>query len=99
MIDREDMIALIKAYESILNIISVVTDLTGGYTIDDDKYNGIYNIYDVIKRNSRYSEDGDEDDDPLQAVLNAINITAEEKYKLIKIGYDSENGADYGSNE
>ena len=76
-----------------------VTDLTGGYTIDDDKYNGIYNIYDVIKRNSRYSEDGDEDDDPLQAVLNAINITAEEKYKLIKIGYDSENGADYGSNE
>ena len=33
MIDREDMIALIKAYESILNIISVVTDLTGGYTM------------------------------------------------------------------
>ena len=84
MIDREDMIALIQAYESILNLLAVVTDLTGGYSIDDDKYNGIYNIYDVIKRNSRYPEDVDEDDDPLQAILNAINITAEEKYELLK---------------
>ena len=93
MMERNDMIDLIKAYESIENLSAVITGLTGGYPIDDDKYNGIYKIYDILKRNSRYPGADDFDEDNFQAIINAINKTPEEKYNLLKIrnnGYDSD---------
>ncbi len=83
--NREDMIALIEAYESIQNLITAVTDLTGGYTIDNERYNGIYNVLEVIRNNSRFPGDDDTSEEQLQAILNAINVTAAEKYELIKV--------------
>ena len=85
MLDREDMIALIKATESFNRLNDRIIAITGGYDIKCEEYSGLYEIYDVIKRNSRYFEDDDHDEDMFRAIIFAINKTPEEKYDLLKL--------------
>lgn len=86
---REDMIMLIEAVEAINRLEDIVLDLTDGYPIANDRFQGIFNVYDVLYNNSRYvnmESDYDRDFDPeeeFRAIINAINKTPEEKYELI----------------
>ena len=84
MLNREDMIALIRAEEAFNRLNDRIIALTGGYGIDNEEYDGFYELYEVIRRNSRFSESDDYDEDMLRAVVNAINKTPEEKYELLK---------------
>ena len=83
--DREDMIALIEAFESFVKLNDLIMSITDGYQIANKEYTGIENIYDVIKKYSRYWEDDDESEDKFRAVMYAINATPEEKYELLKV--------------
>lgn len=82
--NKEDMIALIKAIESFNRLNDRIIAITGGYDIDCEEYNGLYELYEVIRRNSRFSGSDDYDEDMLRAVVCAINKTPEEKYELLK---------------
>ena len=84
MISKEDMIALIKAVEAFNRLNNRITAITGGYSIACEEYDGLYEIYEVIRRNSRYSGISDQDEDTLRVIVNAINKTPEEKYELLK---------------
>lgn len=81
---RKDMIDLIMAFESFEKLNSFINRLTNGYNISNSDYDGLYNIYEVIKRNSRYPGEDDHDVDTFRAIMFAINKTAEEKYELLK---------------
>ncbi len=84
MLDREDMIELIEAFEAFERLNSMINKISGGYNIDDPDFDGLYNIYEVIKRNSRFPGEEDYDVETFRAIMFAINKTAEEKYDLIK---------------
>ena len=84
MLDREDMITLIRAVESLDRLNSKITSITNGYGIDGEEFDGLFEIYEVLKRNSRYSGSDDHDEDMFRAIIYAINKTSEEKYELLK---------------
>ena len=84
MLDKKDIIDLIKAQESFNKLNNQVIDLTGGSDIKNDKYDGLYKIYDVIKRNSKYNKEDDHDYDVFNSIIRSDKITPEEKYNLIK---------------
>ncbi len=84
MLNKNDMIDLIKAVESFNKLNSQIAALTNGYDIDNEEYNGLYGIYEVLRRNSRYPGTSDHDEDMFRAVIYAINKTPEEKYELLK---------------
>ena len=84
MLDKNDMIDLIEALESFNKINDQISDLTGGSDIKSEKYNGLYKIYDVIKRNSKYNKEDDHDYDVFNSIIRSDKITPEEKYNLIK---------------
>lgn len=85
MLNRQDMISLIKAVESFNKLNDRIIYMTNGYSIDCEEYDGLYEIYEVLRRNSRYSGTSDHDEDMFKAIINAINKTPEEKYELLKI--------------
>ena len=81
----EDMIILIKAFESVSKLNDIIKSITGGYGIDAEGLDSIFDIFEVIRNNSRYAGlDEDEDYETFRAILYAINISTEEKYALIK---------------
>lgn len=81
---KKDMIALIRAEESFNRLSDQISAMTGGYGLDDDMYEGLFEIYEVLRRNSRFPGKGDYDEDMFRAVIYAINKTPEEKYELLK---------------
>ena len=81
--NKEDMIAIIKAEEAFNRLNSRITALTNGYNIDCEEYEGFYELYEVLRRNSRYPGTSDYDEDMFRAIINAINKTPEEKYELL----------------
>ena len=84
MLNKEDMISLIKALESFDKLNTKISSITNGYGISGDEFEGLFEVYEVIRRNSRFSESDDYDEDMLRAVIYAINKTPEEKYELLK---------------
>ena len=84
MLDREDMIALIEAVESYRRLNQIIITITDGYCISHSDFTALDNIYEVIKRNSRYYDESDYSVDQFNAIINAINVDAEEKYELLK---------------
>ena len=84
MMEKEDMIRLIEAFEAWVLLNRLVTELTDGYRIGNEKLLKLDGIYEVIRNNSRYYTDEDRDEDNLDAIMHAQNITAEEKYELIR---------------
>ena len=85
MLDKKDMIDLIKAQESFNKLNNQVIDLTGGSDIKNDKYDGLYKIYDVLKRNSKYNKEDDHDYDVFDSIIHSDKTSPEEKYKLIML--------------
>lgn len=83
MLDRQDMIALIKVVEAFNRLNNRITVITNGYGVACEEYDGLYEIYEVIRRNCRYSGASDKDEDTLRAIINAINKTPEEKCDLL----------------
>ena len=81
---KKDMIALIRAEESFNKLSSSIAAITGGHGIEGDEYDGFYDLYEVLRRNSRFSGSDDYDEDMFRAVIYAINKTPEEKYELLK---------------
>ena len=81
---KKDMIALIKAVESFNRLNDRIGHITNGYHIDCDEYEGLYEIYEILRRNSRYPGTSDHDEDSFRAIIYAINKTPEEKYELLK---------------
>ena len=84
MMEKEDMIRLIEAFEAWEMLNRVVHELTNGYRIGNEKLLKLDGIYEVIRNNSRYYTDEDRDEDNLDAIMHAQNITAEEKYEMIR---------------
>lgn len=84
MIDKKDMIDLIIALESFDKLNFQVSVLTGGSDIKNENINGLYNIYEVIKRNSKFSKEDDSDYDMFNSIIHADDKSPEEKYNLIK---------------
>ena len=84
MLNKEDMISLIKALESFDKLNTKISSITNGYGISGDEFEGLFEVYEVIRRNSRFSESDDYDEEMLRAVIYAINKTPEEKYELLK---------------
>ena len=82
--NREDMIDLIKVEEAINRLNDKITSLTNGYGLSGEEYEDIYQLYEVLRRNSRYPGTDDHDEDMFRAIVNAINKTPEEKYELLK---------------
>lgn len=82
MLEKKDMIDLIEALDSFNRLNDQVSALTGGADIKNERYDGLYNIYDVIKRNSQYNKEDDRDYDMFDSVIHS-NKSAEEKYNLI----------------
>ena len=80
MIEKEDMIRLIEAFEAWELLNRMVHELTNGYRIGNEKLIKLDGIYEVIRNNSRYYTD----EDNLDAIMHAQNISAEEKYELIR---------------
>lgn len=81
---KEDMIDLIKVEEAINRLNDKITSLTNGYGLSGEEYEDIYQLYEVLRRNSRYPGSDDHNEDMFRAVIHAINKTAEEKYELLK---------------
>lgn len=84
MLDKKDMIRLIDAYTAINKINNSISEMTGGYPIDNEIYNGIYNLYDIIFEHSKFA--GRTDDDALnefRAIMNGIWLSSEERYSLL----------------
>ena len=84
MLNRQDMMSLIKAVEAFNRLNNRIIAITNGYSIDCKEYEGLYEIYEVIRRNSRYSGTSDKDEETLRAIINAINRTTEEKCDLLR---------------
>ncbi len=82
---KQDMIKLIKAAESANNLNNMIIMLTSGYPIDNEGYSKIFLVYEVLFNNSKYAgREDDESYEEFRAILNAMNLTPEEKYDLIK---------------
>ena len=84
MMEKEDMIRLIEAFEAWELLNWMVHELTNGYRIGSEKLLKLDGIYEVIRNNSRYYTDEDTDEDNLDAIMHAQNISAAEKYELIR---------------
>ena len=84
MMEKEDMIRLIEAFEAWELLNRMVHELTNGYRIGSERLLKLDGIYEVIRNNSRYYTDEDSDEDNLDAIMHAQNITAEEKNELIR---------------
>ena len=82
--NKEDMIDLIKAFESFEKINSCINRLTNGHYISNPDFDGLYNIYEVIKRHSMFPGEDDYDIDTFRAIMFAVTKTPEEKYELLK---------------
>ena len=83
MLEKNDMIDLIEALDAFNKLNDQVSALTGGADIKNEKYDGLYNIYDVIKRNSKYNRENDNDYDTFDSIIHSNEKTPEEKYNLI----------------
>ena len=87
--NKEDMILLIEAEESFNALNDMFTNISDGFPIKNERLNGLYNIYDILYRSSRYADmecDDTRDFDPeeeFRAIIYAINKTPEEKYELL----------------
>lgn len=82
MVEKNDMIDLIEALDAFNKLNDQVSALTGGADIKNEKYDGLYNIYGVIKRNSKYNRENDNDYDLFNSIIHS-DKTPEEKYNLI----------------
>lgn len=78
---KQDMIDLIEAYDSLNALNRRIVDLTGGHNIDNEECNGLYKIFDVIWRHSRF--EGTFDEEGFEDILES-DKSAEEKYELLK---------------
>ena len=96
---KEDMIDLIKAEEAFNRLNDRIIAITDGHDIACPEYEGFYGLYEVIRRNSRYPGADDHDEDMFRAIIMAINKTPEEKYELLKIEENHNDGANYGFDE
>ena len=85
MINKRDMMDLIKALDSFNKLNEQISTLIGGSNIKNEKYNGLYKIYDVIKRNSKYNKEDDYDYDVFDSIIHSDKTSPEENYKLIML--------------
>ena len=83
MLDKRDMLDLIQAQESINLLNDQISILTGGCDIKNEKINGIYKIYDVIKRNSKYNRENDNDYLVYDSIIHSAEKSTEEKYNML----------------
>ena len=80
---KNDMVALIKAYEAWETMNAMVQNMTDGYRIENEKFTPLDGIFDVIQRNSKFSSESDEDAKKLEGILDSVTISAEEKCNMI----------------
>ncbi len=76
---RQDMIDLIEAWTSFRLLdddLMVICD--GG--INPERYERLYNLYNIIKRNTKYSGADDESSTLFEEILYDEELDAEEKY-------------------
>ena len=84
--DKKDMIDLIMVAEAVERLNMQLTAFIGGGVIDNPDIEILSNVYEVVKRNSVYPGEEDFDVDNFDAIIHAINITPEEKYKFLTGG-------------
>lgn len=84
MLDKQDMIDLIKAEEAFRRLNARISYITGGSEIDNKEFNGMYKLYDVIRRNSCFSKDDDYDEEMFLAIIKDRDKTSEKKYEMLK---------------
>ena len=81
---KKDLTELIMAYEAFDRLNQLVMELTDGYPIENRKFNDMLYVSDVIRRNSRYSGDDDESFENYWDIIHDREITADEKYELLR---------------
>ena len=81
---KKDLTELIMAYEAFDRLNQLVMGLTDGYPIENRKFNDMLYVSDVIRRNSRYSGDDDESFENYWDIIHDREITADEKYELLR---------------
>ena len=79
-----DMIELISAFEAFIKINEMVIELTGGCQIEGKKYCALFEIGDIIKRNSKYSADDDLTCKKFWDIMYNDDIPTLSKYELIR---------------
>ncbi len=75
---KKDMKDLIRAWECFMKLNKNVERLTG-CELDASQYKDLFLICSVIKRNSKYSGEGDEDCDRFSEILCDTSISASKK--------------------
>ena len=91
LMNKADMIDLIMVAEAVERLNMQLTDFIGGGIIDNPDIEILSNVYEVVKRNSVYPGEEDFDVDNFDAIIHAINITPEEKYRLLTGDKSEEN--------
>ena len=85
MISKKDMISLIEIYEGINYINKTLNLITGGGdTISGEGCKNVNKIFDVIQHNCKFCNPTDQDIMMLSDVLFNPEISAKEKFELIK---------------
>ena len=83
---KNDMVALIKAYEAWETMNAMVQNMTDGYRIENEKFTPLDGIFDVIQRNRKFSSESDEDAKELEGILDSVTFSAEEKCNMTYLG-------------
>ena len=82
MIEKEDMIMILKALDA-LDRLNQALDAITGSGLDYDPYGDLYELYEIIRHHSKYLGTSDYDKDNLREIIYSHDKTAEEKYELL----------------
>ncbi|MCR5103370.1 MAG: hypothetical protein K6B68_02815 [Eubacterium sp.] len=82
MIEKEDMILILKALDA-LDRLNQALDAITGSGLDYDPYGDFYELYEIIRRHSKYSGTSNYDEDNLREIVYDHDKTTEEKYELL----------------
>lgn len=80
---KRDFTDLISAYQSMEGINKIIGVLTNGAKVSGKGLNGIYSLYDVIRRNSNYPGTDDESKEALDRILSNKKYTIRKMVELL----------------
>ena len=75
--DKEDLIAIIKAYGDFKKLDNIVMQFSEE-GISDEEFRGLWELTDVLRKYSKL-----EDYDKIIELAGDVNLSAEQKYELI----------------
>ncbi len=80
---KRDFTDLISAYQAMEGINKIIGVLTNGSKVSGKGLNGIYNLYDVIRRNSNHPGTDEESKEALDRILSNKKYTIRKMVELL----------------